>query len=153
MLPTPCCNDVGKQALMASAIEIILTNDLRELVQVHAAAQQLLRAHAIVGTAAYIVDLTLEEILTNTIRHGYQDAERHQIVVCVSVLDGIIELHFVDDGREFDPTAAVPVDLSVPLEQRRVGGLGLHLVRELTGAVRYERRGRENHLWVSIAAG
>lgn len=138
---------------MAAAIEISLTNDLGELVRVHNAAQHLLRAQGIGDTAAYLVDLSLEEILTNTIRHGYTDTERHEIVVCVSVADGDIELHFVDDGREFDPTTAPPVDLEVPLEQRRGGGLGLHLVRELTEGMRYERRGCENHLWVRIAGG
>jgi len=147
----PCCSETGRPTPMAAAIEISLANDLRELVRVQTAALDLLREHGIVDSAVYLVDLSLEEILTNTIRHGYTDTERHAIVVRVSVSDGIIELHFVDDGREFDPTTAPPVDLTVPLEQRRVGGLGLHLVRELTQGMRYERRGGENRLWVRIA--
>jgi len=51
-----------------------------------------------------------------------------------------------DDGVPFDPLAVAPPDTSLPLEQRPLGGLGIHLVRHLVDEVTYERRGDRNVL-------
>jgi len=51
-----------------------------------------------------------------------------------------------DDGRPFNPLLSPPPDLHRPLEQRRVGGLGLHLVRELTNCIEYDRVDGKNRL-------
>jgi anti-sigma regulatory factor (Ser/Thr protein kinase) len=51
-----------------------------------------------------------------------------------------------DDGRPFDPLQAPPPDLSAPLAERRVGGLGLHFVRNLMDQVSYARVGTRNIL-------
>ena len=52
----------------------------------------------------------------------------------------------IDNGRPFDPTSAPPPDLSLPLEQRPPGGLGIHLMRELMDGLDYRRSGDSNIL-------
>jgi serine/threonine-protein kinase RsbW len=94
----------------------------------------------------YATQLALEEVLSNVIRHGYEDSRRHDIALSLRVRARGVELQIVDDGREFDPCAAPEPDLDVPLAERRAGGLGIHLLREFVREIRYERRADRNFL-------
>ena len=58
-----------------------------------------------------------------------------------------------DDGRAFDPLQAPPPDLDLPLEERPVGGLGIHIVRSVMDAVEYQRRGGRNVLTMRKTIG
>ena len=58
----------------------------------------------------------------------------------------------IDNGRAFDPTAAPAPDLSLPLEQRDPGGLGIHLMRRMIDRVEYRRAGGENRLRLEKSA-
>ena len=98
----------------------------------------------------YAAALALEELLSNVIRHGYGDGARHEISVRLRAEPGGVELELVDDGREFDPSSAPEVDLAAPLEDRSVGGLGIHLVRRMARDIRYERTDGRNRLRVSL---
>ncbi len=51
-----------------------------------------------------------------------------------------LTIEFIDDGDPFDPLAAPPPDLEAPLEERDLGGLGVHIVRSLADEVRYTPR-------------
>ena len=62
-----------------------------------------------------------------------------------------VVLNFVDDGREFDPLAAPAPDLRRPAEERPIGGLGIHLVRELADRLEYERAGGLNRFTIHFA--
>lgn len=136
---------------MHEEIRFVLRNDLRELARAGDLANALLERGGIASPEVYATQLALEEILSNVIRHGYQDAEQHEISVRLLVGDGKVELQIEDDGREFDPLSAPEVDLGVPLEERRVGGLGIHLVRRMASEIRYRRSGGKNHTQVLIS--
>lgn len=87
----------------------------------------------------------LDEILSNVVRHGYQDRPG-TIDVALAGEPGIVLVDVADDGPAFDPLAAPAPDTSAPLDERKVGGLGIALVRALADDVRYERRAGRNHL-------
>lgn len=96
--------------------------------------------------AMYLVSLAIEELVTNCIKYGYQDANGHTIDFLLSVDAGVLSLEVVDDGNPFNPLDAPRPDLSLPPEKRPIGGLGLHLLRELADEMRYERRDGTNRL-------
>jgi serine/threonine-protein kinase RsbW len=135
---------------MHEMIRLTLPNDLAELARVNESARSFLEQRGVGPEMMYVTHLALEEILSNVIRYGYDDRERHEISVCLRAGDGTIELQVVDDGREFDPLSAPPVDVAAPLEERRVGGLGIHLLRTLTSEILYRRADGRNHLKVRI---
>jgi anti-sigma regulatory factor (Ser/Thr protein kinase) len=135
---------------MHDMIRFTLANDLRELVRVNALANAFLEQLGSAEEIVYVTNLALEEVLSNVIRHGYEDSARHEIAVCLRAGDGGLDLQFVDDGREFDPTPVPAVDVHAPLEERQVGGLGIHLLRTMAREIRYQRTGGKNHLQVSI---
>ncbi len=96
--------------------------------------------------AAYVAILAVEELVSNCIKYGYDDTAPHEIDVALSVDDSALTVTIVDDGHPFDPVQAPPPDLTLPIEQRPIGGLGLHLLRTLSSEMRYERRGDTNRI-------
>jgi anti-sigma regulatory factor (Ser/Thr protein kinase) len=96
--------------------------------------------------AMYLVSLAIEELVTNCIKYGYKDSNSHTIDFLLRVDGQILRLEVIDDGSPFNPLEAPRPDLSLPPEQRPIGGLGLHLLRELADEMRYERRDGTNRL-------
>jgi anti-sigma regulatory factor (Ser/Thr protein kinase) len=109
-------------------------------------AETWLAEHQVSFEAMYLVSLAIEELVTNCIKYGYQDANGHTIDFLLSVDEGVLSLEVVDDGNPFNPLDAPRPDLSLPPEKRPIGGLGLHLLRELADGMRYERRDGTNRL-------
>jgi serine/threonine-protein kinase RsbW len=97
--------------------------------------------------AMYLASLTIEELVTNCIKYGFpDDPNSHTIHVTFSVRHQTLDVQMIDDGNPFNPLEAPAPDLSLPAEDRPIGGLGLHLLRELADAVSYERRDGKNVL-------
>ena len=96
--------------------------------------------------AMYLVSLAIEELVTNCIKYGYSDTKDHIVHFVLSMEDGALRIEVVDDGDPFNPLEAPPPDLSLPIEDRPIGGLGIHLLRELADDVSYERRDGTNRL-------
>jgi serine/threonine-protein kinase RsbW len=80
--------------------------------------------------------LAVDEAATNIILHGY-GGQPGSIQVEVSLEDGFLQVRLRDQATLFDPTQVPPPDLSLPLERRRFGGLGVYLARECMDEVSY----------------
>ncbi len=72
-------------------------------------------------------------------------AQNSTRVLLQSAADGV-EVVFADRGLPFDPTSVPPANVAVPLEERRAGGLGIHLVREIMRDLQYRRSGEWNQI-------
>jgi serine/threonine-protein kinase RsbW/sigma-B regulation protein RsbU (phosphoserine phosphatase) len=93
------------------------------------------------------VNLVLDEVVANVIEHGYGGEEGERDIYVSMEFDGsLLILRVEDEGRPFDPLQAPPPDLSLPLEERPVGGLGIHIVRSLMDEVEYRRAAGRNVL-------
>jgi sigma-B regulation protein RsbU (phosphoserine phosphatase) len=102
----------------------------------------ILEARQVGDESIHDAELLAEEWLSNVIRAGASASGRtlREITLDVVVTTEQIALVFRDDGAPFDPLTATPPDLDAELAERGVGGLGLHLIRELADACLYERR-------------
>ena len=92
------------------------------------------------------LNLALEEAVTNVILYAYPEGTEGEVFVDAAAADTAITFTITDGGKPFDPTSREEVDINAPLEERPVGGLGIHLVRRIMDDVRYERRGERNVL-------
>ena len=109
-------------------------------------------AAGVAGDIAMKLALALEEAVANVIRHGLPGSPSpHRIAVRLEIGSAMVAAEIIDNGRPFDPTGAPPPDLSLPLEERQPGGLGIYLMRELMDGVEYRRSGNSNILRVRKA--
>lgn len=118
-----------------------LSRELSELQRIVEARRVYFAEKGLPASLAYPVDLATEEIFVNMIRYNTGTSE--PITLHLNAIEDGVHVSLTDhDVEPFDPADVAPVDRLAPLEQRRAGGLGLHLVRSLVGAVHYEYRDR-----------
>jgi serine/threonine-protein kinase RsbW len=85
------------------------------------------------------VNLMLDELVTNTILHGYGGRADGEIRVEAELLPGALQVRLVDYAFPYDPLEAAAPDLEASLEDRAVGGLGVHFVRQMADEIDYAR--------------
>jgi anti-sigma regulatory factor (Ser/Thr protein kinase) len=85
----------------------------------------------------YTINLALEELLTNTISYGFDPGPGHAIEVRIRRAGEEVVVEVVDNARPFDPTKAPAPDLDASIEDRLVGGLGVHLVKSMMDEMQY----------------
>jgi len=90
------------------------------------------------------VQVVSEELLSNIIFYAYEDKRDYEIEITVDTIEEQLKLTIVDDGLPFNPLEAEKPDTSLALQDREIGGLGIHLVINLMDEVTYERRGEQN---------
>jgi anti-sigma regulatory factor (Ser/Thr protein kinase) len=98
----------------------------------------------------YIVELALEEMLTNIIRYGFPEAGTHSIDIRLELEGHAVRLTFKDDGRAFDPTERDASAAGGGIEVATVGGRGILMIRKLARSMRYERQDGRNVLELVI---
>lgn len=126
-------------------MEIVLTSDLSELGRLAEAVEDFGRRHELPEPPLQQMGLALDELVTNVISYGYGDAPG-AIVVRLGFDGDWLDAELIDDAPAFDPFTAPPPDLDSPLEDRRVGGLGVHFVRTLLDRFAYAREGGQNRV-------
>ena len=129
---------------MAEQATLILKNDVAELERVMALISDVCARHSIPPETEYDLTLALDEVITNVARHAYPAGEEHQFTLEVTVSDEEFLARVGDDGVAFDPTAHPAPNLNTPLEERKEGGLGIFLVRQIMTSVEYQRVAGKN---------
>ena len=92
------------------------------------------------------IKFALEEIFVNIISYGYPENGKHRIEVTMAYENGSLILRIEDDGVPFNPLEVDTPDTKCPIEERKVGGLGIHLTKHLMSMVDYQRKGNRNVL-------
>ncbi len=131
---------------MGKVLEINLNNKLSELERFNRSLTEFGRQHGLAPKVVQDLNLALEEILTNIISYGYTDNCEHEIKVRLSMQPEEVRVDVEDDGQPFNPLAAPEADTTKPLEERTIGGLGIHLVRKLMDGLEYQRQEGKNLL-------
>ena len=134
--------------IVTPVLSITLTNHLSELERLHHELWQFGVHHGLPTNVINSINLALEEIVTNVIEHGYDNQGEHSITIRCSVQDRQVISEVEDDAQPFNPLQAVAPDLSQPLENRPIGGLGIYLVRQIMDAVDYTYQDGKN--WVRL---
>jgi serine/threonine-protein kinase RsbW len=100
--------------------------------------------------------LIIEELFTNTVRHGYGDETDAPIRISLALADDCISVLYEDWAPRYDPLgrfSTSPADLEAELEARREGGLGVYLVGQLVASARYAYEDGANRLWLTLKRG
>lgn len=90
------------------------------------------------------LNLVLEELVTNIIFYGYNDTNEHEINILLSYHDKTVQIQIEDDGKEFNPLLYIEPDTGLALDDRKIGGLGIHFVRKIMDDITYTRSDNKN---------
>ena len=88
----------------------------------------------------------MDELVVNIMDYGYDDSD-HEIDITFTSEEDAVTIEINDEGRSFDPLNDAPEpDLTSPIEDRQVGGLGVYLARTMMDELVYRREGNRNYL-------
>jgi len=132
-------------------VRVTVKNRIEDLLRVNSVFESFATQHDIGGRLRYHLLVSIEEILTNIIKYGFDEEGMHPIHVTFRHVKGHIEMEFEDRGREFNPLEIGEPDLDSPIENRQLGGLGIHLVRKMMEEAKYRREGDRNILMLRKA--
>lgn len=131
---------------MTNRLELTLVNRAAEVSRVQDSLEKFARVHEIPDRKLHEVQLALEEHLTNITRYGHKDDSEHSIKVVIELAASELEIRVEDDGCPFNPLEQPTPDLSKPIEERPIGGMGIHMMRNSLDELKYRRVGGKNLL-------
>jgi anti-sigma regulatory factor (Ser/Thr protein kinase) len=124
-----------------------LKNDRREVARLATWVDQFAGEIVLDAAVRGELQVALEEVALNVITHGYGEGGTvKEFSVTLGADADFVTAIIEDEASAFDPTRRAEADVSLPPEQRPIGGLGVHLVRNLVESMHYERRGGCNVL-------
>jgi anti-sigma regulatory factor (Ser/Thr protein kinase) len=135
---------------MNTIFERTITNELHSLESLTNASTNFFEDNEVDAQAVYRINLALEELITNVIKHGYDDYDPHEIAVRLEVREEVILATIKDDGHEFNPLEKTVNPRQESLEERPIGGLGLKLIKKMLSEMIYRREGDWNILEVKM---
>jgi anti-sigma regulatory factor (Ser/Thr protein kinase) len=127
-------------------LELTLANQRSAVGRLQDQMEAFGREHGVAARELHGVQLALEEHLTNVLCYAYDDEVEHQIRVRTHLTGTELRVEVEDDGRPFNPLAQPEPDLSKAIEERRIGGLGIHMMRKSLDRLEYRREAGRNVL-------
>jgi len=127
-------------------IELKILNQIPEIERVCNSITTFSRQHSIDEKIISNLYLAIDELLTNIIRYGYRDEKDHPIYIRYSIEKELLTLQIEDDSYPYDPNQAPVPDLTSDLENRKIGGLGIYLVKSMMDDVKYVTKNGKNTL-------
>ena len=129
---------------MSESSRLVIVNDIDELKTIEGRLNELSESWDITSKAVFEIMLALEELVSNTIFYGYDDDDEHTIVLSFHLNGDALTISIEDNGVAFNPLDAETPNIDDTVENRRIGGLGIHLVRNLMDSVDYKRHNDMN---------
>lgn len=129
-----------------SSKRLTLQNNIEEVSLLPSFVEDVVKASKLDPEVTGSLNLALEEAVVNVINYAYPEGTAGEVIIDAAATDTALSFTLSDGGKPFDPTARKEPDLNAGVEDRPIGGLGIHLVRQIMDNVRYERRGEKNVL-------
>jgi len=142
----------GKYLGDNKTMKLALENDLSSLPKMVATLAEFGKQHRLTENVLNNLNLVLEELVVNIISYAYAEGGKREILIRLEKLEKELILQLRDDGKAFNPLQVPEPDLDAKIEDRPVGGLGMHMVRDLTSSLEYERKEGWNILTLKMAA-
>lgn len=129
---------------MSKNLTVHLKNEITEISRMMDIVEEFGSENNISPAVVNSLNLSLDELVTNTISYAFEDSEPHTIILTLTAEEGSVSARIEDDGRAFNPLEVPEADITKPLEEKSIGGLGLHLVKNLMDSVAYRRIADKN---------
>lgn len=132
---------------------LTLSNNINELTKLEPFLADFFESNGINKSLFSKLDLALEEALANVIMYAYPEGQQGEVNLIVAVRNNSIHMEISDHGTPFNPLQHREDNLDVPLDQRKIGGLGIHLIKEIMDLIEYEYKEGKNILKLELTNG
>ena len=126
--------------------KIVLPNDIERIPELSEFIETFCDQQMVDFSMAMSLNLALEEAVVNVMSYAYPAGVAGDVTVEAMAEDGNLTFTLIDSGTPFDPTAQAEVDTTLSAEERPIGGLGIHLVRQIMDKVQYQYKDGQNIL-------
>jgi len=126
--------------------KICIRNDLSEIERVNKIIDAVTKKLNIKPKIIFSLHLTIDELITNIISYGYPDDQTHEIDISLIYNKDNIGLIIEDKAQPFNPLEIPDPDIDQSVEKRKIGGLGIYLVKELMDSMEYKYEAGKNIL-------
>jgi len=136
----------GSGVAPSKSATIRIRNSLDELPKVAEGLANFVNETEISTDVLRAFNVVFDELLSNVISYGFRDDDEHFIEIKLELTGKRLTVTIIDDGVPFNPLSRAIPDTSLGIEEREVGGLGIHIVRNLVDEIRYQRNINRNVL-------
>lgn len=131
-------------------INIKIKNDLSELDKVFSKLQTFSDNNNLDKKIIFNLHLALDDILNNIISYGYTDTKSHFIYITIKNSKRSVRLSIKDDSQKWNLTKKSDPDITKSIGEKKIGGLGIYLIKNLFDTVDYKRKNGKNLLSLEI---
>ena len=139
--------------MTSTRLDLTIADDLAEIGRIAPSIDDFCAALGHGPDVAHAINLSLDELLTNTISYGYDSPGPHEIAITLVGDARSVTVTVTDDAVAFDPTQAGEPDLDAELDDRPIGGLGIHIVRVMMDDIVYRHVDGHNQLILTKRTG
>ena len=137
------------QSILAS-LTVSIENVLENIADVTDSFDRFCEENNISSTANQKVDLAIDDLINNIISYGYKDDKVHTIDIAFKRMENELIIVIEDDAVPFNPFDAETDDSHLSIDERDIGGLGIHLVKNLMHSCQYQRKANKNVVALTI---
>ena len=130
---------------------LVLDNDIHEMEKLEPFLNSFFEKKNLDMSRLPKMDLALEEAVANVIMYAYPEGERGAVEISLEVKEGQVQTYISDAGIPFNPLQQPEAELSSSIEKRPVGGLGIHLIKEIMDKVEYQYKDGKNMLTMTMS--
>ena len=118
---------------------IVLANDKSEVPKLNAFVDEVCMAVGFDDSTSKKIKVAIEEAVVNVMNYAYPPGTKSDITIEAASNDMRLKFTIIDKGIPFDPTVQAAADTTLPAKERRIGGLGIHIMRQNMDSINYER--------------
>jgi len=131
---------------MQDIVTYTIESDINAIPRVSLVLDQAMRANGFTEEEILDTQLAVEEAITNVIVHGYAKSPGTIVITCRTTLKGVAEIQIEDTAPPFNPLTIPEPDITVAIEERKIGGLGIFLIRQVMDDITYRYENGKNIL-------
>ncbi|MEQ8160186.1 MAG: ATP-binding protein [Smithellaceae bacterium] len=132
---------------MATSSSVALPGEMNSLYTLISFVTSYAGEHGFAGKKISAIELALEEVLVNIIKHAYEESGLEDLIeINCSADAGSLIIEIIDSGMPFDIFSVHEPDIYADIDERQIGGLGIFFVKKLMDDVRYRREDGRNIL-------